>query len=232
MDDHSRTHRDPAPARPPGGRVPPPPPPHLRPSAPAPIAADRAAPIPVAVVVTVRPWVDPLVDEAGHHPRSRYVETFWLGVLGPTATWLLRRLVAGLEAEPDGYRLDLGATARSMGLSYAVGRSSPFSKALQRCTMFGVTHQTSDGYAVRRRVPDVAHRHLRRLPDEVRDAHDRWQRGTVDADDLLRAHRLAVAMLESGDPPEEIEHRLVALGVDEVAAAEVADNAHRLTSPA
>lgn len=29
------------------------------------------------------PWVDPVVDDDGFDPRSRYVEWFWLGVLGP-----------------------------------------------------------------------------------------------------------------------------------------------------
>ena len=47
--------------------------------------------------IVVRPWLDPVVDDHGFDPRSRYVEEFWLGVLGPTATWLIRRLVAGLE---------------------------------------------------------------------------------------------------------------------------------------
>ena len=48
-------------------------------------------------IVTVRPWIDPVVDDDGHDPRSRYVEQFWLGVLGPTATWLIRRFAAGLD---------------------------------------------------------------------------------------------------------------------------------------
>ena len=82
--------------------------------------------------IAVRPWVDPVVDDDGFDPRSRYVEVFWLGVLGPTATWLLRRLVAGLERSPEGYDLDLLATAQAMGLGYTSGRTSPFSKALQR----------------------------------------------------------------------------------------------------
>ena len=30
-----------------------------------------------------RPWPDPVIDEVGHDPRSAYVETFWLAVLGP-----------------------------------------------------------------------------------------------------------------------------------------------------
>ena len=139
-------------------------------------------------VVVIRPWIDPVVDDDGHDPRSRYVETFWLGVLGPTATWLVRRLAAGLDRSPDGYELDLVATAKAMGLSFTEGRSSPFSKALQRCVMFGLAHPIPRGLAVRRRVPPVAHRHLRRLPDEVRAAHDDWQRTTISLDDLTRAH--------------------------------------------
>ena len=86
-----------------------------------------------------------------------------------------------------------------MGLSYSQGRSSPFSKALQRCVMFGLAHPIPRGLAVRRRIPAVAHRHLRRLPDEVRAAHDDWQRTTIALDDLTRAHRLALAMVDVGD---------------------------------
>ncbi len=181
-------------------------------------------------VVVIRPWIDPVVDDDGHDPRSRYVETFWLGVLGPTATWLVRRLAAGLDRSPEGYELDLGATAQAMGLSFTEGRSSPFSRALQRCVMFGIAHPIPRGLAVRRRIPAVANRHLRRLPDEVRAAHDDWQRTTISLDDLTRAHRLAMAMVDVGDEVEMVEHQLVALGVGRVVAAQVADNVGRLAA--
>jgi hypothetical protein len=207
----------------------PPPPPRANPTAtPAPreSAIDDVHVEPSTVVI--RPWIDPLVDDNGHDPRSRYVEQFWLGVLGPTATWILRRLVAGLERHPSGYQLDLALTAKMMGLSYTAGRSSPFAKALQRCTMFGLAHQTSDGLAVRRRVPAVAHRHLRRMPEAVQVAHDEWERSSITIDALSRAHRIALAMLESGDDLGVIEHQLVAVGIDDLTAAEVADNAWRL----
>ncbi len=177
--------------------------------------------------IHVRPWIDAVIDEHGHDPRSRYVEKFWLGVLGPTATWLLRRLVAGFEHHPDGYDTDLGDTARAMGLSYTAGRSSPFTKALQRCVMFGLAHQTSDGMAVRRRVPTIAHRHLRRMPDAIQLEHESWQQ-VVTLDGLTRAHQLAVAMLAVGDEASLIEHQLIALGVANATAAEVADNVGRL----
>lgn len=179
--------------------------------------------------LVVRPWVDPVVDDDGYDPRSRYVEQFWLGVLGPTATWMIRRLVAGLERAPDGYDLDLDAMARSMGLGYSTVRSSPFSKALQRCVMFGMAHPIDGGLAVRRRVPTISIRHLRRMPDELQAAHEEWLHTTVRLDELTRAHRLAATMLDLGDDPSTIEHHLVALGVRDPVAAEAADNAYRLT---
>jgi hypothetical protein len=192
---------------------------------PPPPPAQPALPEERGQVITIRPWIDPLVDEIGHAPFGRYFETFWLGVLGPTATWLVRRLVAGLERDPDGYEIDLVATARTMGMSYSAHRSSPFAKALQRCTMFGLTHQTSDGLAVRRRIPSVAERHLRRMPESLRLQHEAWLRTPSSVDEFARAHRLAVAMIEAGDDINTIEHLLVSLGVGDAIAAEVADNA-------
>jgi hypothetical protein len=195
---------------------------------------DHASPagsshVEAGVFINVRQWIDPLVDDNGHDPRSGYVETFWLGVLGPTATWLLRRLAAGLQKYPEGFAFDLTATAAAMGLSFRPGRSSAFSKALQRCVMFGLAHQLPDGgLAVRRRIPDVAHRHLRRMPHDVQRLHHEWQTSTISLDALGRAHRFAMTMLEVGDDPMLVEPQLRALGVSRAVAEQVADNATRL----
>ena len=169
-----------------------------------------------------------VVDDVGHDVRSRYVETFWLGVLGPTATWLVRRFAEGLDRSPEGYEIDLTDTARAMGLSFTSGRSSPFSKALQRCVMFGLAHPIPSGLAVRRRVPPVAFRHLRRMPEPVQRAHADWVHAAISLDDLTRAHHLALAMREIGDDDAVIEHHLVALGIHDSVAATVADNLSRL----
>ena len=40
--------------------------------------------------VFVEAWYDEVTDQLGHDARSAYVERFWLGILGPSATWLLR----------------------------------------------------------------------------------------------------------------------------------------------
>jgi hypothetical protein len=51
-------------------------------------ALRRAAPSPIvrSDVPTLRvvPWVDPVADPHGLHPCSRYVELYWLGVIGPS----------------------------------------------------------------------------------------------------------------------------------------------------
>jgi hypothetical protein len=173
-------------------------------------------------LVAITPWIDPVVDTRGYDPRSRYVELFWLGTLGPTATWLLRRLVAGLDEHPDGYRLDLAATARAMGLSYHTGTAGPFGRALARCVMFGIAHQHSDGFAVRRRLPEVARRHLARLPPEVQAAHDVWLATVPTLDDLQRGRLLADAMVAAGDDRELVESQLVRLGIPAATAADLA----------
>lgn len=90
--------------------------------------------------------------------------------------------------------------------------------------MFGAAHTLSDGFAIRRRLPPVTARHLRRLPATVREDHDTWLTEVVTLDGLTRAHRLAIALRECGDGCDEVEHRLVALGIDRTTAATVADN--------
>ena len=61
----------------------------------------------------------------GHDPRSAYVETFWLPVLGPSTTWLLRHLTIRLEESPEGIELDVEDTARSLGLGERLSPNAP-----------------------------------------------------------------------------------------------------------
>src|SRR6478672_2190445 len=91
-----------------------------------------ATPLPFDSLI-VFPWPDPVVEAVGHDPRSPYVEHFWLGILGPSTTWLLRRMAAAFDVNPDGFELDLPETAGALGLSATSGRHSPFARTLQRC---------------------------------------------------------------------------------------------------
>ncbi len=125
-------------------------------------------------MLAIYPWSDPVTDATGHPVRSDYVEQFWLGILGPTATWLVRRLVAGFDHYPEGYELDLVETALALGTTYQPGRESPFTRALDRLEMFGIAQRYADGVAVRTRVPVLNSRNLQRLPRHLREVHDSY----------------------------------------------------------
>ncbi|HLI23411.1 MAG TPA: hypothetical protein VKU91_00535 [Acidimicrobiales bacterium] len=148
-------------------------------------------PMPSLVVFTtptiqVSPWPDEVIDQLGFDPRSGYVERFWLGLLGPSTTWLMRRLVAGFDIHPDGYHLDLAETARALGLGDRGGRNSPFLRTVNRAIQFGLAQACGhQELAVRRRLPPLNLRQAARLSPALQEAHRRWQ-----ADQLAR-HRTA-----------------------------------------
>lgn len=176
------------------------------------------APEPATVMIV--PWHDPIVDAVGFDVRSSYVELFWLNVLGPTATWALRRLVTGLDRYPLGYELDLAETASMLGLAYSAGTSNSFGKALHRCQLFGMSQAVPGGLAVRRRVPPVAARHISRMPPQLQVMHQRWSVRECMLSDLERGRALAAAMVAAGDDPEVVERQLLAVGVSPAAAIE------------
>ena len=193
----------------------------LPPSAPVPPAA-TAAPVPSEPSrppeppgsLLIRPWPDEVVDALGFDPRSNYVETYWLGILGPSTTWLLRRLAQGLEAEPAGFELDLAETACRLGLGVRRGRDSAFARALTRCVQFGLARQEGrNGLGVRRKLPPLNRRQVLRLPSSLQQEHQRWQDAELarPAVDRLRqrSRRLALSLLELGEDLEATERQLL-----------------------
>jgi hypothetical protein len=171
-----------------------------------------ALPLLPTETLTVRPWPDPVIDKLGHDPRSAYVERFWLGVLGPSTTWLLRRVAAGLEAEPAGFELQLAETAKALGLG-GEGRNSPFVRALARCCQFDVAQPGGDGVLnVRRRLPPLNRRQLVRLPEGLQAEHQRWVEAEARVADVERmrnrSRRLALSLLELGEDLEATERQL------------------------
>jgi hypothetical protein len=180
-------------------------------------------------------WSDPVIDTLGHDPRSWYVEHFWLPIIGPTSTWLVRRLVAGLDAEPDGFDMGLETTARALGLGGRAGRHSPFHRAVARCVTFGLGRQQGPGtLGVRRRVPPLPRRHLQRLPPALQEAHARWTDGQrrPEAPDewRRRSRRLALRLLENGEAEEAVEVQLMRWRVHPAMAHEATEWATSLRS--
>jgi hypothetical protein len=68
-----------------------PPEPTYRPIIPTPAGPAHSSRPEVPTLHVVR-WQDPVADPHGVHPCSRYVELYWLGIIGPS-TCLLRPVV-------------------------------------------------------------------------------------------------------------------------------------------
>lgn len=169
-------------------------------------------------ILMIKPWVDPVIDTLGHDPRSRYVETFWLPTLGPTALLLLRHLADRFDHNPDGLELAVSDTSYALGLGQRDGNSSPIVRTLSRLAQFDLACEDphSNTVAVRRNVPPLNPRHLRRLPHELQLAHAEWAEAQLAEPPLAaarrRSRRVAFTLLEQGDDPDHVERALHAIG--------------------
>lgn len=181
--------------------------------------------------VAVRPWPDPVIDTLGHDPRSMYVEKFWLPTLGPTSLLLLRRIAAELDEQPDGVELDVAETSQALGLGYRAGASSPLARSFERLTQFDLACASGDGeFAVRRNVPPVNRRHVRRLPEPLQDEHRAWAEAQLAEPPLAEARRksrrIAFTLLEQGDDLDHVERTLHSIGFHPSVCRESARWAH------
>jgi hypothetical protein len=165
--------------------------------------------------ILVRPWVDPVVDQIGHDPRSAYVERFWLGILGPSTTFLLRHVGDRFDAAPDGFELDLAECAAALGLGQLRTAGSAFPRTIGRCCQFGTARLTGPAALdVRRRLPHLSLRQVNRLPRRLQADHARWVEqaqgaAEVTSTDLRdRARRLALSLLELGEDRDAAERQL------------------------
>ena len=166
--------------------------------------------------ITLRPWPDPVVDTVGFDPRSAYVERFWLPTLGPTAVLLLRRVADLLDVAPEGAEVVVRHLSRELGLGERDGTSSPLVRTLGRLEQFDLACSDEGVHYVRRHLPPVDRRHVRRLPPTLVAEHERWvsvelEQPAVDVA-RRRARRLALTLLEAGDEPDTVERALARIG--------------------
>ena len=135
----------------------------------------------------VRPWHDPVLEQKGHDPRSRYVEQYWVAILGPSATLLLRRFAAGLEHHPDGFEIDPKAWALELGLGVRGGKNGPFWRSIDRACRFGAARRYGNIVAVRNKLAPLSARQVERLPPHLQRAHTAWSTSQSQADTPLEA---------------------------------------------
>ena len=158
------------------------------------------------------PWDDPVIDQVGYDPRTIYVERFWLGILGPSATWLIRHLVSGLDEAPDGFELDLDECATALGLGRRPGANGVFPRTLARCCQFGAMRVIAPTtLQVRRKLPPLTRRQIARLPQSLRADHAHWvdTPPAAAADEMRdRARQLALSLIELGEDAGGTERQL------------------------
>ena len=139
----------------------------------------------------------------GYDVRSQYVELFWLDVLGPTATWLLRRLVPASTATREATSSTSTETATRARPVVHGRHCATVHATLNRCVLFGVRGRPKVGLPCAGASRHVATRHLMRMPAHLRQAHQQWSVPTtrISLADLERARVLAEAMVATGDDP-------------------------------
>jgi hypothetical protein len=138
---------------------------------PSPCSADTLTWLAERPSVRVVHLQDPVIEALGFDARSGYAEAYWLGILGPSALWALRRLSDGLARHPDGFVVELGHFARELGLGEGIGRHAPVVRAVARLVNFRMVEVRGEALAVRRSVPPLAGRHLARLPRHLVERH-------------------------------------------------------------
>ena len=126
---------------------------------------------PTTTVLRIEAWPDAVIDRLGFTPTSAYFEWLWLPQIGPSTAWAYRRLTSGLDARPDGYELSVPELAGWLGLG-GTGRNSPVVRSLQRLVQFQLALQVDGAtLAVRRRVPPLSLRQLKRLSPYLQRTH-------------------------------------------------------------
>lgn len=173
----------------------------------------------------ITPWDDSVIDQVGFDARDVYVERFWLPVLGPTATFVLRQFADRFDRQPQGFSLTIDEIAHTVGLSHKAGRSSPVCKAIDRLFHYRIAQPCIggrparrrrppglvDGMTVRRRLPPIARRMIDRFPPALREHHavhlSRHPRGVVRVPPAT-AEQLARTLLSLGEDPVDIRRHL------------------------
>ena len=186
----------------------------------------RPEPVLLPSVIEIVAWADPTFETSGHDPRSAYVERFWLGLLGPSTTWLLRRFARGLDECPNGFRVDLVETGRALGLGESMARNSTTQRSIARACQFSVAYRQGERrLAVRTHLPTLTRRQVSRLPEALQRAHESWMHRPIDEADLRRATAAASGLLAAGEEPTMIERQLRTWGYPPRAALEASRSA-------
>jgi hypothetical protein len=128
----------------------------------------------------------------------------------------MRHLADRFERTPEGVDLPVADTAAALGLGNREGNSSPLMRSLARLRQFELAQTQNDTtITVRRSLPPVHRRHVRRLPTALQAEHEEWMAGQRAAPVELarrRAQRVAIMLLAQGESMDTVERALHTAG--------------------
>lgn len=118
-------------------------------------------------------WPIERTDAPSYPADSPYVETFWLPSLGPSSTWLLRKLAAGLQGRQT-FVVLMPDLARHIGLSPSLS-NGPLVKTMGRLERLKMIRPTAiNHWKVRCILPGVPFATLSHLPPALQSLHEVW----------------------------------------------------------
>src|SRR5262249_48213192 len=166
------------------------------------------------------------------HPRDMSLVTVGPRSLGPTAVLLWRHLATKCDEPRAGVELAVADTSQALGVGQRDGNSSPIVRTLSRLAQFDLACDDGRGtVAVRRNLPPINRRHVRRLPASLQVAHAEWAEAKLAEPPLAtarrRARQVAFALLEQGDDADHVERVLFATGFHPSVCHEAARWAYR-----
>ena len=147
----------------------------------------------------VRCWRDPIVERVGFDACGDYVELFWLPIIGPTSTLLLRRLAIMAVLDPHDCRIDSRSMARALGLGTDVSSRSSFARSIDRLAMFGLVRIAGRSLEVRSVVPPLTLKQLSRLPEHLQIAHSVWSESNPQDAHAAAYGTMPTTGVDSGD---------------------------------
>jgi hypothetical protein len=117
---------------------------------------------------------DPAVRAVGFRLDDPYVESVWVGVIGPTSALLLRRLPR-LWHQATSAQVDVAELAASLGVSTRADLwKSQIWRTFHRLAQFRLARPVEGGrVGVFAQIPPISDRQLARLPEWTAQAHDR-----------------------------------------------------------
>jgi hypothetical protein len=140
--------------------------------------------LPESGILRLSPLRKPIIDARGFPMCSDYTEYFWLPILGPSATWLVRRFASLVEDVADDVIVNVNALAAALGMSYVPGRVGPFTRSVKRTIMFNFVQPSpvhDETLYVRTVAPPLPTRLINRLPESARISIDKWHQYAQDS---------------------------------------------------